>query len=110
MYMQFILDKYYISILIISLRWSELSSTIIAANTKDDDCSILDSYQLSQTHTNNGCNRYNYTIWPNNEFITECKLFVGLSEMPEMFYVQIKPCPMGFTLQMIRKLVIVIHC
>ena len=85
--------------LIISPRWSELSSTIIAANTKDDDCSILDSYQLSQTHTNNDCNRYSYTIWPNNEFITECKLFIGLSEMPEMFYVQMKPCPMGFTLQ-----------
>ena len=58
--------------LIISPRWSELSSTIIAANTKDDDCSILDNYQLSQTHTNNGCNRYSYTIWPNSEFITEC--------------------------------------
>ena len=89
--------------LIISPRWSELSSTIIAANTKDDDCSILDSYQLSQTHTNNGCNRYSYTIWPNSEFITECKLFIGLSEMPEMFYVQIKPCPMGFTLQNDKK-------
>ena len=85
--------------LIVSSRWSELSSTIIAANTKDDDCSILDSYQLSQTHANNGCNRYSYTIWPNNDLITECKLFIGLSEMPEMFYVQIKHCPMGFTLQ-----------
>ena len=89
--------------LMISPRWSELSSTIIAANTKDDDCSILDSYQLTQTHTNIGCNRYIYTIWPKNEFITECKLFIGLSEMPEMFYVQIKPCPMGFTLQNDKK-------
>ena len=89
--------------LIVSSRWSELSSTIIAANTKDDDCSILDSYQLSQTHPNNGCNRYSYTIWPKNDLITECKLFIGLSEMPEMFYVQIKPCPIGFTLQSDKK-------
>ena len=89
--------------LIVSSRWSELSSTIIAANTKDDDCSILDSYQLSQTHANNGCNRYSYTIWPKNDLITECKLFIGLNEMPEMFYVQIKPCPMGFTLQNDKK-------
>ena len=89
--------------LIVSSRWSEISSTIIAANTKDDDCSILDSYQLSQTHPNNGCNRYSYTIWPKNDLITECKLFIGLSEMPEMFYVQIKPCPMGFTLQSDKK-------
>ena len=89
--------------LMISPRWSELSSTIIAANTKGDDCSILDSYQLSQTHPTNGCNRYSYTIWPNKEFITECTLFIGLSEMPEMLYVQIKPCPMGFTLQNDKK-------
>ena len=89
--------------LIVSPRWFKISSTIIAANTKDDDCSILDSYQLSQTISNNGCNRYSYTIWPNSEFIIECKLFIGLSEEPEMFYVQIKPCPMGFTLQSRRK-------
>ena len=49
-------------------------------------------------HRHTGCNRYSYTIWPNSESVTECKLFVGLSEMPEMFYVQIKPCPLGFTL------------
>ena len=85
--------------LIVSPRWSDIFSTIVAANTIDDDCSIVDGYQLSQTHLNNGCNRYNYTIWPNNESVTECKLFIGLSEMPEMFYVEIKPCPMGFTLK-----------
>ena len=89
--------------LIISPRWSGFPSTIAAANTKDDDCSILDSYQLSQTLSNNGCNRYSYTIWPNNEFVKECQLFIGLSEEPEMFYIQIKPCPMGFTLQSSRK-------
>ena len=83
--------------LMVSQRWSNLFSTIVAANTIDDDCSIVDGYQLSQTHFNNGCNRYSYTIWPNNKFITECKLFIGLSEMPEMFYVEIKPCPKGFT-------------
>ena len=87
----------------VSSRQSELSSTIIAANTKDDDCSILDSYQFSQTHPNNGCNTYSYTIWPKNDLITECKLFIGLSEIPEMFYVQIKLCPMGFTLQSDKK-------
>ena len=69
------------------------------ANTIDDDCSIVDGYQLSQIHFNNGCNRYSYTLWPNKNSITECKLFIGLSEMPEMFYVEIKPCPKGFTLK-----------
>ena len=84
--------------LIVSPRWSDVFSTIVAANAIDDDCSIVDGYQLSQTHFNNGCNIYSYTIWPHNESIKECKLFIGLSEMPEMFYVEIKPCHIGFTL------------
>ena len=86
---------------IVSSQWSDVYSTtitLVAANTIDDDCSIVDGSQLSQTYFNNGCNRYSYAIWPNSESVTECKLFVGLSEMPEMFYVQIKPCPVGFTL------------
>ena len=86
---------------IVSSLWSDLYSTtvtLVVTNTIDDDCSILDGFQLSQTHLNNGCNRYSYTIWPKSKSITECKLFVGLSEKPEMFYVQLKPCPMGFAL------------
>ena len=90
--------------LIIPHQWSTSSSTIIVANTKDDVCSIVDSYQLSQSHPiSHGCNNYSYTIWPNSRHTTECKLFIGLSEMPEMFYVQIKPCPVGFTLQSDKK-------
>ena len=90
--------------LIIPNQWSTPSSTIIVANTKDDDCSIVDSYQLSQSHPiSHGCNNYSYTIWPNSRHTTDCILFIGLSEMPEMFYVQIKPCPVGFTLQSNKK-------
>ena len=90
--------------LIIPHQWSTSSSTIIVANTKDDDCSIVDSYQLLQSHPiSHGCNNYSYTIWPNSRHITECRLFIGLSEMPEMFHVQIKRCPVGFTLQSNKK-------
>ena len=75
-------------------------TTLVVANTPaTDDCSITDSYQLTQTHLSQGCNNYSYTIWPSHKDITECKLFVGLVEMPEMFFVQIKHCPRGFTLQ-----------
>ena len=85
-------------------QFSRSSSAIIVANTKDDDCSIVDSYQLSQSYPiSHGCNNYSYTIWPNSRHTTECKLFIGLSEIPEMFYVQIKPCPAGFTLQSYKK-------
>ena len=86
--------------LIIPFHWIGSSSTIIVANTKDDDCTIVDSDQLSQSHPishKHGCNNYSYTVWPNSRHTTECKLFIGLSETPEMFYAQIKPCPVGFS-------------
>ena len=90
--------------LIISQQWSKISSTITVANTKDDDCSIVNNDQLLQSpFISHGCNNYSYTIWPSHRFIRDCKLFIGLSEMPEMFYVQIKPCPVGFTLQDSKK-------
>ena len=67
-------------------------TTLVVANEPTDDCSITESYQLSQTHSNHGCNNYSYTIWPSYKDITECKLFVGLIGMPEMFFVKIKQC------------------
>ena len=33
-----------------------------------------------------------------------CELYIGLPNMPEIFYVPFKPCPLGFTLQEDRKL------
>lgn len=79
------------------------STTLVVANTPDDDCSIIDSYQLSQAHLNTGCNEYTYTIWPSHKHVRECVLFIGLTEEPEMFYVQIKPCPKGFSLYKRKK-------
>ena len=77
--------------------------TVIVHNTEDDDCSVLDTFQLSQTHLNQECNNYSYTLWPKNESISVCKLFIGLKIMSEMLYVQLKSCPLGFTYQENRK-------
>ena len=77
--------------------------SILAFNTKYDNCSIVDISQFSQTRLNNDCNSYSYTLWPKNEKVKECELFIGLSDKPEMFYVKFKPCPLGFTLQENRK-------
>ena len=77
--------------------------TIVVHNTEDDDCSVVDTFQLSQTHLNHKCNNYSYTLWPKNESIIVCELFIGLQNTPEMFYVQFKPCPLGFTYQENRK-------
>jgi len=73
--------------------------TLVVDNSVNDDCVIVESSQLSQTHMNNSCNEYNYTIWPRWNNISLCKLFLGLLGRPEMFFVEIKPCPMGFTRQ-----------
>ena len=92
--------------LIVSKQWvyePYFVTTLVVGNTLDDDCRVVDSYQLSQTHFNHDCNTYEYTIWPSHEFVTECTLFVGLTDMPEMFYIDIKPCPKGFTQQQDKK-------
>ena len=89
-------------------QWISLqnsSKAITVENSDQDDCSIVHASELSQTHFNgiNYCNNYSYTLWPKNATIKECQLFIGLSNMQEMFYVQIKPCPKGFTFQKQRK-------
>ena len=80
------------------------SNTIIVQNSKNDDCNIVHTSELFQTHFNSKyCNIYNYTLWPKNATIKKCQLFIGLNDMPEMFYADIKPCPKGFTFQEQRK-------
>ena len=53
--------------LIVSNHWlyNNLSAlTIVVHNTEDDDCSVVDTFQLFQTHLNYECNNYSYTLWP----------------------------------------------
>ena len=78
-------------------------TTLVVKNSPNDECSIVDASQLSQTHFNYGCNQYSYTLWPFNYTTKTCKLFLGLESIPEMFYVQLKNCPKGFTLQEDKK-------
>ena len=75
------------------------STTLIVKNSQNDECAVVDTSQLSQTHIKHGCNQYNYTLWPSSRTTNTCKLFLGLDNMPEMFYVELKRCPKGFTLQ-----------
>ena len=91
--------------LIVEKQWlyHNLSMPVVAENTLNDDCSIVDASQLSQIQLNHSCNSYSYTLWPKNETIKVCKLFIGLPSRPETFYVHLKGCPLGFTLQESRK-------
>jgi len=51
---------------------------------------------MSQSHTNTGYNQYNYTTWSDK---TECELYLSAEGIPEIFYVKLQPCPVGFSLQ-----------
>ena len=83
--------------------YHNFSDPIVVYNTEDDDCSVVDTFQLSQARFNHECNSYTYTLWPKDETIHVCNFFIGLQNMPEMLYVEFKPCPLGFTLQENRK-------
>jgi len=81
----------------------QLNVPIVVDNAEGNDCSVVDISQLSQIHLNHDCNSYSYTLWPKNRTVKVCELFIGLQGTPETFYVQFKPCPLGFTLQENRK-------
>ena len=61
-------------------------------------CEIINAYEIFQTHLLNKCNEYNYTIWYDGN-ASECELYLGTEELPEIFYVNLLPCPVGFSLQ-----------
>ena len=61
-------------------------------------CHIINAYEISQTYLSHQCNAYNYTIWYDRNS-SECELYLGIEEVPEIFYVKLLPCPLGFSLQ-----------
>ena len=67
-------------------------------NSSTLGCHIINAYEISQTHPSHECNKYNYTIWYNGNS-SECELYLGIEEVPEIFYVNLLPCPIGFSLQ-----------
>ena len=65
-------------------------------------CDIINAYEISQTGLSHQCNEYNYTVWYDGNS-SECELYLGIEEVPEIFYVRLLPCPLGFSLQKSRK-------
>ena len=65
-------------------------------------CDIINAYEISQTNLNHQCNEYNYTIWYGGNS-SECELYLGIEDVPEIFYVKLLPCPVGFSLQKSKK-------
>ena len=75
---------------------NSMTLTVETANLPPNGCIITSATEMLQTHTTTGCNQYNYTVWSDK---TECELYLSAEGMPEIFYVKLLPCPVGFSLQ-----------
>ena len=82
--------------LINTQTFSSTSTIAVGTSTSKYACIVTDVLEIRQTYPRHTCNEYNYTIWSNRE---ECELYLGPDEIPEVFYVTLNPCPLGFTLQ-----------
>ena len=71
-------------------------------NSSELGCKIVNTYEIFQTSVNHECNVYNYTIWYDGDS-PECELYLGTEEVQEIFYVNLLPCPIGFSLQKNKK-------
>ena len=70
--------------LIINKQWllhNVSSINIVVHNRENDNCSVVDTFQLSQTHLNQECNNYNYTLWPKMKTL----LYVSFSLVYKMY-------------------------
>ena len=75
---------------------NSMTLVVETANLSPNGCIITRATDMLQTHTTTGCNQYNYTVWSDK---TECELYLSAEGIPEIFYVKLLPCPVGFSLQ-----------
>ena len=88
----------HLKLIIPKLKLSMRNSKMITAEVAklpSYGCIIARANEIIQMHTNTGCNQYNYTVWSDR---SECELYLSSEGMPEIFYVKLLPCPVGFSL------------
>ena len=66
------------------------------AHLPPNGCRVVKASDITQAHTDTGCNQYNYTVWSDK---TECELYLSAEGISEIFYVKLQPCPVGVSLQ-----------
>ena len=86
-----------VNLLVPRLISSNMVTIVVeTAHLPPNGCTITKAAEMTQTHTNIGCNQYKYTVWSDK---TECELYLSAEGIPETFYVSLLPCPVGFSLQ-----------
>ena len=70
---------------------------IVAVADIPESCRIIKATEITQMQLDHGCNAYNYTVWSEKD---ECELYLFEKQLaPEIFYVTLLPCPVGFAIQ-----------
>ena len=93
-----------VNLIIPEISRSKEYMTMIAKryNSSEAGCEIQRVYELTQSRLSHKCNNYYYTIWYGGNS-SVCELYLGTEDIPEIFYVNLIPCPVGFSLQENRK-------
>ena len=78
-----------------SIPQRSITLTVLNKNLPSHGCMVTEINQISQTHFDYTCNEYNYTIWSNEK---SCELYLESTDSMETFYVDLQPCPLGFSL------------
>ena len=69
---------------------------VLNQDLPQNGCRVTNANEISQRHAKPTCNEYNYTIWSNK---SSCELYLDSADSMEIFYVDLQPCPLGFSLQ-----------
>ena len=85
---------------LVSIPQTSISMTVVNKNLPSNGCRVNGVNEISQTHFNFTCNDYNYTIWSNDR---SCELYLDSTDSMEIFYIDLQPCPLGFSLQEDKK-------
>ena len=81
---------------------ADITITVKNDKVKKNSCIITDALEMVQTGPSHTCTQYNYTIWFNGDS-TKCELYLSVEDMLEIFFVTIKPCPVGFSADNLKK-------
>ena len=83
-------------------KYADIIINIKSNRLRNRACIIMGVLEMIQTGPSHSCTQYNYTIWyaGNN---SKCELYLRTEDMPEIFYVTLKPCPVGFSLHSTKR-------
>ena len=91
---------------LVSIPQASITVTVVNKSLPSHGCRVTGVNEISQTYFNFTCNDYYYTIWSN---YSSCELYLDSTDSMEIFYVDLQPCPLGFSWKKMKKDVFVIQ-